>query len=110
MVTVPFLNWNQAVLLSLCPFVIICICSMLVTENLTLMFTENCSTELNIKFISSMLVISVKISLIETTSPTKSIFGFNDAVLKTLTEVTFQGLLKCLKKFLIIVDEWIVKS
>ena len=74
------------------------------------MFTENCSTELNIKFISSMLVISVKISLIETTSPTKSIFGFNDAVLKTLTEVTFQGLLKCLKKFLIIVDEWIVKS
>ena len=71
---------------------------MLVTENLTLMFAENCSTELNIKIISSMLVISVKISLIETTSPTKSIFGFNDAVLKTLTEVTFSRVVEMSKK------------
>ena len=37
---------------------------------------------------SSMLVISNEISLIETISRTKSIFGFNNTVLKILSEVT----------------------
>ena len=47
---------------------------------------------------SSMLVISDEIFLIETTSRPKSIFGFNNAVLKTLSGVTFSRAVEMSRK------------
>ena len=68
---------------------------------------------LSLFIISSMLVISDEISLIETTSHTKSNF-FNNGILKTLPGVALLWRAVAMSKksyyFLIIVDEWIVIS
>jgi len=52
--------------------------------------------------ISSTLIISHAISFIEKISLTKSIFGFNIAVVKTLSGMTFQELWQYLKNSIVL--------
>ena len=97
-VTVPFSKVERSYTITL-PFCYYLHLFNVSDWKLTLMFAKNSCTEWDINIMPSMLVISIEISLFEATSRTKPIFGFNNAIVKTLSGVEFSRAIAMSKKF-----------